>query len=207
MKLTVSSVVLAAVVGWNPSIAIAVPITINPSSDGSLYTCETCNIVSDGHYVVVYDYIQGVVKFSSASISGTVTKALLTLNPYGLPLWGPIVDVYGYGTVIGPLDVSDAYAGILIGSLTLPTDLNFGEDAFFDVTAFVAATDAPFLAFNLRATGPGIGPDIFSSLEYNYGHPSQLIVTVATPEPSTLLLLGVGTLGLGLRRRRRQVGP
>lgn len=191
---------LAGVFVWNPSVATAVPITINPTSDGSLYTCDTCNVVSDGHYVLASGYIQGAVKFSSASISGTVTQALLALNPYAMPLHGPSVDIYGYGTTIGPLDVSDANAGTFIGTLILPPDLNFGQDAFFDVTAFVEDTNAPFLSFNLRTTGT----DVFSSLEYNYGHPSQLIVTLATPEPSTLLLLGIGTLGLGLRRRRNK---
>jgi len=57
----------------------------------------------------------------------------------------------------------------------------------------VANTDAPFLAFNFRSTGA----DVFSSLEYNYGHPSQLLVTTAVTEPTSIALLVVGLLALG----------
>jgi hypothetical protein len=107
----------------NPEICYASAITINPTSDGSLYTCAGCNLVADGAYVLTDGYIQGAVKFSSTSIVGTVTEALLTLNPYGLPLFGTNVDVYGYGTTIGPLDVSDANAGVFLGTLVLPMNL------------------------------------------------------------------------------------
>lgn len=173
----------------------ALPITINPTADGSLYTCTGCNTVSDGAYVLTSGYIQGAVKFSTASIAGNVSKALLTLNPYGLPLWGSTVDVYGYGTTIGALDVTDANAGTLLGTLTLPADLGYGQDAYFDVTSFVATANSPYVAFNLRSTGA----DVFSSLEYNYGHPSQLLVTTV-PEPSSIALIAVGLLALGTRR-------
>lgn len=180
----------------------ASPYTVNPTSDGSLYVCSDCNTVSDGGYVLVSGYIQGSVKFSSQSIVGTPSSVLLTLNPYGLPLWGPTVDIYGYGTAIGALDVSDANAGTYIGTLTLPSQLGFGQDAFFDVTSFVKNINAPYIAFNLRTTGT----DVFSSLEYNYGHPSQLIVKTAVPEPSSsaILLIGLAALGFDIRRRRKQ---
>ena len=115
---------------------------------------------------------------------------MLTLNPYGLPLFGPNVDVYGYGTSIGQLDDTDANAGTFLGTLVLPPNLGYGEDAFFDVTAFVANTHAPFLAFNLRS----VGTDVFSSLEFNYGHPSQLLITTAVPEPAPIALLLIGLL-------------
>ncbi len=117
-------------------------------------------------YVLVSGYIQGDIKFASNSISGAVTQALLSLNPYGLPLVGNEVSIYGYGTAIGALDDSDADAGTLLGILILPANLGYGEDVYFDVTTFVAATNAPFLAFNLRTTDT----DVFSSLEFNYGH-------------------------------------
>ena len=199
MKVIALAAALAAFVYCSPAVSFAAPpLTINPTSDGSLYTCDGCNVVSDGAYVLAGGYIQGAVKFSSASISGTVSQAFLTLNPYGLPLWGPTVDVYGYGTAIGHLDVTDANAGTFLGTLVLPSDLGYGEDAFFDVTAFVATTDAPFLAFNLRTTGT----DVFSSIEYNYGHPSQLLVT-AVPEPAQAALLIAGLLAVcGVSRRR-----
>lgn len=192
-------VMVVALVLTPPQPAHAIALTIDPTSDGSLYTCGGCNVVSDGAYVLTSGYIQGVVKFSSASITGTVTQAILTLNPYALPLWGTNVDVYGYGTTIGQLDLTDANAGTFLGTLALPPNLGYGQDAFFDVTSFIASTNAPFLAFNLRSTDT----DVFSSLEYNYGHPSQLLVTAAVPEPSTGLLLATGLLGYGWRHRRQ----
>ena len=179
-------------------------ITIDPTSDGSLYVCDECNIVSDDAYVLVDGYIQGAIKFSSSPITGPISQAFLTLNPYGLPLWGPTVDIYGYGTSIGQLEESDANAGTFLGTLTLPPDLGFGEDAFFDVTSFLLNVSAPYIAFNLRSENT----DVFSSLEYNYGHPSQLLITLAqtVPEPSSCLaLLAASFAGFTfvVRRHRR----
>lgn len=177
--------------------AIASPVTITPISDGSLYTCDGCNTVSDGNYVGASGYIQGAIKFSTSAIPGVVTNAMLSVNPYGLPIWDSTIDIYGYGTSIAPLDITDANAGSFLGTLTLLPGLDFGQDAFFDVTSFVANTHAPYLAFNLRADeGGGV---LFSSMEFNYGHPSQLIVT-AVPEPSTSALLVMGVLSLGISR-------
>ena len=81
-------------------------LVIDPTSDGSLYVCPGCNVVSDGDYVVAAGYIQGDVKFASNSISGAVTQALLSLNPYALPLFGTEVSVYGYGTAIGASELA-----------------------------------------------------------------------------------------------------
>jgi hypothetical protein len=67
------------------------------------------------------------------------------------------------------------------------------------VTSFVSATNAPFLAFNLRSTAT----DVFSSLEYNYGHPSQLLVTADVPEPTSGVLLLTGLIALGSITRPR----
>ena len=164
-------------------------LTLDPTSDGSLYVCDGCNVVSEGGYLMAAGYIQGAVKFSSTPITGTVTNATLSLNVYGLPI-GPDVDVYGYGTSVGQLEAADANAGTFLGTLPLPGNLGFGEDVFFDVTAFVAATHTPFLAFNLRTAGT----DIFSSLEINYGHPSQLLVTMV-PEPARATLSMIALLG------------
>jgi PEP-CTERM motif len=175
----------------------AATIAINPTADGSLYTCAGCNTVSDGAYVLTSGYIQGAVKFSTSQITSGFTGALLSLNPYGLPLWGPTVDVYGYGTAIGALNVTDANAGSFLGTLTLPANLGYGQDAYFDVTSFVSSINSPFVAFNLRSSGT----NVFSSLEYNYGHPSQLLIT-PVPEPSSIVLISAGLLAV-LRTRRR----
>ena len=203
MKVAVVSLALAGLAWFGSTVSYAEYITVNPTSDGSLYTCDGCNVVSDGAYVLAAGYIQGAVKFSSAAIVGTITQAFLTLNPYGLPLFGPDVDVYGYGTNIGSLDVADANAGTFLGTLVLPVNLGFGQDVYFGVTAFVATTDTPFLAFNLRS----VGVDVFSSLEYNYGHPSQLLITTAVPEPTSTALLVVGLLVLGRIVRGRSNSP
>jgi hypothetical protein len=93
----------AAAASFTPSAEAAGTITIDPTSDGSLYTCAGCNTVADGAY-----------------------------------------------------------------------------------------------AFNLRSSGT----DVFSSLEYNYGHAAQLLVS-SVPEPSQPAMLAAGLLAMGLLLRRR----
>jgi hypothetical protein len=200
MKNKIASVALSILAVSVP--AISHGYAVNPTSDGSLYVCDGCNVVSDGEYVQASGYIQGAIKFSSASINGPVAQAFLTLNPYGLPLWGKDVDVYGYGTTIGKLDVSDADAGTFLGTLVLPDDLGYGQDAFFDVTSFVNSTSAPYIAFNLRATDT----DVFSSIEYNYDHPSQLLLTTAVSEPSASVLILTGLVGFAFVSKRSNRG-
>lgn len=181
--------------------AIAAPIVVTPTSDGSLYTCDGCNVVSDGDYLLASGYIQGDVKFASARLPAASSQVLLALNPYGEPLWGQDVAVYGFTSTIGALDASDANAGTYLGTLVLPANLGYGQDAFFDVTAFVDGVHAPYVGFNLRTTGT----DVFSSLEYNLGHPAELIATAAAvPEPANAALLLAGALmaAAGMVRRR-----
>ena len=211
MKLTSMALAgLAFAVLQQPAAALAGPVpvqtVVKPTSDGSLYTCAGCNTVVDGAYLLASGYIQGDVKFSMAGLNGLQSQVLLTLNPYGEPLWDKTVEVYGYGTSVGALAASDANAGAFLGTLVLPDHLGYGQDATFDVTSFVNSVHAPYVAFNLRTTDT----DVFSSLEYNYGHPSELLATAmpaaaAVPEPANaaLMLAAIAAAaGMAVRRRR-----
>ena len=209
MKLTSMALAgLAFAVLQQPVAALAAQAVVKPTSDGSLYTCAGCNTVSDGAYVLASGYIQGDVKFSMASLQGPQARVLLTVNPYAEPLWDKTVDVYGYGTSVGALAASDANAGTFLGTLVLPEHLGYGQDASFDVTSFVNSVHAPYVAFNLRTTGT----DVFSSLEYNDGHPSELLATAmpaaaAVPEPANAsLMLAAIAAAAGMAVRRRRAG-
>ena len=194
---------LSAAVHANPA-----PVTTvtKPTSDGSLYVCDGCVGVSDGDYLLAAGYIEGDVKFSTAGLRGHPSEVTLTLNPYGEPLWGKDVQIYGYSTSIAALDLSDRDAGTFLGTLVLPDNLGFGQDASFDVTSFVDSVTSRYVGFILRTTDV----DVFSSLEFNYGHPSELLAVGAmpVPEPSTNLLMLTGAIAAmaGLRSRRRRVG-
>ena len=175
---------------------------INPSDDGSLYLCQGCNPVTST-YVSTGGYIQGDVKFSTAAFPNSFSRALLSVNPYGLPLWGLNVDVYGFKSTSGLIATSDATAGTYLGTLILPPDLGFGQDAYFDVTAFLMGVDTPYVGFVLYT--PPMHGDVFSSLEYNCGHPAQLTISTPVPEPGAITLLLLGLAGLiGFRRAARR---
>lgn len=169
------------------ALALALPvgareIVINPSDDGSLYTCAGCNTVSNDAYLFVSDDIQGAVKFPLAKLAGgVVTKAVLTVNPYGLPVHGGPIAFYGLGSATGTIDASMANAGTLLGSMLIPAGVTYGQDIPFDVTEFVRSATTPYAGFNLR-NGPG-GNAVFSSIEYNLGHPAQLRVTLDDAPP------------------------
>jgi hypothetical protein len=164
--------------------------TINPTADGSVYSNGG---VSAGAYLLCDGSIQAVAKFNISTIHEEITSATLSVNPYGLPIWGSTLHVYGFSGSSGALSSSDYNAGTFIGDWQLPS-LGYGQDAFFDVTGFLKGVTGQYAAFNLRSNGT----DVFSSNEYNYGHPAQLHVATV-PEPMTLVLLGLG--GMVVRRR------
>ena len=170
--------------------------TLLPSDDG--YVTPSGSTSDGGYLLVGANGWDGIVKFMLSPVQGTITQALLAVNPYGLPLWGNPIDVYGYGSQSGLLQASDYHAGTYLGSWTLPS-LGYGQDAFFDVTSLFSTMNQPYAAFNLRSGGV----DVLSSRNYNYGHPSELIITTVVPEPSTgVLFLAAGIAFFSAARRR-----
>jgi hypothetical protein len=169
-------------------------LILQPTADGSI--APNGNFNGWNLECTVDD--QGVAIFSLSSVTGTVTQALLSVNPDSLPLWGNPVQVYGFSSDIGLLSSSDYNAGTFIGSWTLPS-LSFRQDAYFDVTALFTNGLGPYVGFNLRSAGV----DVFCSLENNYGEPEELTLTTI-PEPSTwvMVAMGIGVV-LGGRRLHR----
>ena len=177
----------------SPILCLAGSYVINPSDDCYIFYSGYVDRVT---YLSCGGNTRGIVEFSLGSISEQIVSATLSINPYGLPNQSPIINMYGYQSSDGRLTTSDFYAGTYLGDWTLPP-LGYGQDAYFDVTNFLKTVTTPYVGFNLRADGAG---DQFSSLEYNYGHPSQLIISTV-PEPATLLVLGLGAAILRKRRK------
>lgn len=175
-------------------------VTLDPSSDGSLYTCSDCNPNLVTGSLLVSGYIQGVTIFPTASVSGQITQASLEVNPYGLPLSGPVVDVYGFTSTTGTASGADANTGTFLGAWTLPANLGYGQPAYFDVTSFVTSADSPYVGFNLRT--PTGDTDVFSSVQENYGLPEQLTVS-SVPLPPSLFLLCSGLIPFLVRRQQK----
>lgn len=133
--------------------------------------------VDRGGYLDASGNIQGGLEFAVFNASQD-TSILLELNPYGLPLFGPNVSVYGFDGGTGTLMSSSYNSGTLIGVWTLPAGLNYGQVATFDVTAFVKSTKGPYFGFILSAGG-----DVFSSTYINYGTPPELYAIAPIPPP------------------------
>src|SRR4051812_10287506 len=113
MKNAISAAAFALLAAASPIALHAAPTltTVNPTSDGSLYVCSGCIVVQNDAYLMAAGYIQGAVKFAARTVNGHITKALLSLNPYGMPLWDKTLEIYGYGTAEGQLTLADADAG------------------------------------------------------------------------------------------------
>lgn len=119
--------------------------------------------------------------------------------PYGLPLFDDTVYVYGYDNAAGHLTGTDYNAGTFLGAWVLPSNLNFGQEVFFDVTAFVHSVTGSYFGFELQSSQP----DVFSSTAYNYGTPPELVATVV-PEPASSALVGLamGALAIAASKYR-----
>ena len=176
--------------------ASASVIVVNPSDDGSLYTCNGCNHTPNKIDVLVSSYIYGDIHFATSAFAGQVGDAKLSVNPIALPLFAQQIDVYGLTTTSSMLQYSDSNATDFLGTWTLPQGLYFGQDAYFDVTSFLQSANTPYVAFILRSSNT----DVFSSLHDNLGHASQLTIQTV-PEPASILLLSAGALPF-LRRRK-----
>jgi hypothetical protein len=178
-----------------PCVVSAADIVINPANDGYI---SPAGWASTSSYVMVTSSYRGVIMFPTSQITEEIAHASLSVNPYSTPVYIKQLAVYAYQSNDSQIVSSDYNAGIFLGNWSLPEVYSWGQDAFFDVTQFMQGVSSPFVGFNLRAATTG-ATDQFSSLEYNYGHPSQLTIT-PVPEPATLLLLG---LGAAVLRRKR----
>jgi hypothetical protein len=172
---------------------------ILPVADGTIYSSATA---ITNQYIIAAVSLQGALEFAAFD-TGPFLSFQLALNPYALPLYDSTVDIYGYGNADGAITGADYNAGVFLGTLTLPPDLGYGQDAFFNVTSFVRNVPGAFFGFNLRTDS---GTDVFSSLEFNYGKPSRLVGT-PVPEPSTWALLLITAAGALCRSRGKAVRP
>jgi hypothetical protein len=196
---------LALCASTSRGVLVSNPIVINPHDDGHF---RATGVGGNYSYLNVDagggEDIRGIAEFSLSAITGPVSSATLSVNPYGLPIYGLGIDVYAYPSNDGTVTFSDYSAGTFIGHWNIPDTLGFGQDTFFDVTPFLRSLTspnaAPYVGFTLRTPNGGYQ---FSSLEYNYGHPAQLTVTI--PEPSALAAAApVLSLALTVLHRRRR---
>jgi hypothetical protein len=169
--------------------ASAQNIILFPTDDGTVYYD---GVTIDFAYVLSSPGdTEGDIHFAAFNASGD-TSIQLEINPYGEPLFGSQVYVYGFDHATALLNGSDYNAGTFLGTWNV-AGLGFGQETFFDVTSFVKSVQGPYFGFELQSDGT----DVFSSTAYNYGNPPELIVT--TPEPS-MLVLGMAGLSVALLR-------
>jgi hypothetical protein len=149
-------------------VSVGPPVVTNnilPAACADIYSSGT---VLTGSTLDSASNIHGGLQFASFNAK-QYSSILLELNPYGLPLFGPDVSVYGFDGGNGIFYGSNFNSGTLIGVWTLPAGLNYGQVATYDVTSFVKSTKGPYFGFILVAAG-----DSFSSTSQNYGTPPML---------------------------------
>jgi Bacterial Ig domain len=135
------------------------------------------NVVS-GSYLGTGANIRGGLEFAASD--PIYSSVLLALNPYGLPMGDFNANIYGFDGGTGTLYGSNWYSGTLIGTIVFPANVTYGQVETLDVTRFVQSAKGPYFGFIIQAPGG----DIFSSLNYNYGTPPQLIATLSTQPPT-----------------------
>ncbi len=190
-----------AILVASATIANSAPIhlQINPSDDGAIYSNYNIDRTS---YVSVGRYIEGAIKFPTRDIRGKIAEAQLSINPYGLPVWITTLQLRGFQSARSTLDSWESSSSI--GTWNLPP-IGYGQDAYFNLTDFMCRVTEPYVGFRLAAVNWTQGGNQFSSLERNYGHPSQLLVTLI-PEPASILLATIGLSGVITLKRMRPTG-
>jgi hypothetical protein len=177
-------------VGWTVSCCAAGPtnVVIRASDFGNVYVCNGCsrNVQREESGVIEAGDIQGVVRYPTAPIGGSVIDAELVFSTYSTAP-PPELDIYGISRGGASVTYPDASAGTVLGSLQLPP-LN-PPSLMFDVTDFLSHSPVPYIGFNFRNSG-GLAAIATPTLSVTF-----------IPEPTAALLL-LGMLGCGWRRRR-----
>jgi hypothetical protein len=163
------------------SISITVgsgPTNIVPVACGDIYSSG--NVVTSA-YLSTGGNIHGGLEFAAFNAS-LYAPIQLALNPYGLPMYSPSIYVYGFDGGTGALAGSNYNSGTLLGVMTFPANVNYGQVVTFDVTRFVQSVKGQYFGFILQDDG-GSG-DVLSSLGQNYGTPPELISYPTTLPPA-----------------------
>lgn len=134
------TIVIVIVIATSSAGAVTLDV-INPNDDGTIYGNGSVN---NNVYVQAAGPLRGILEFSMEFISSYVgidnISLYLTVNPYGLPIRDYTIDLYGYESTDGILTSSDYNAGTFLGYFVLPVNLDFGEDAYFDVTSYLSVS-------------------------------------------------------------------